>query len=256
MMLNHYYHHVLIPPQHAHFIKYCSHRLLLLTPHTPHSINGKFGERWVFLGGAIFVYLVRTLVYPRGWYIITYGLGIYLLNLFIAFLSPKFDPEFEFDEQDNYNSNISGRRSSESDSGSRSQQLPGGSLDDGEIRPFYRRLPEFQFWWAVTKGVVIALALTFTRATDIPVYWPILLIYFLFLFTFSMRKQISHMIRYRYVPWTLGKKRYAEASTTTTAAIGQFVNTTINNWVISTQPTGIPQHATVNPHIQQKKQQD
>ena len=28
----------------------------------------------------------------QGWYIIAYGLGIYMLNLFIAFLTPKIDP--------------------------------------------------------------------------------------------------------------------------------------------------------------------
>ena len=28
----------------------------------------------------------------QGWYIVTYALGIYHLNLFIAFLSPKMDP--------------------------------------------------------------------------------------------------------------------------------------------------------------------
>ena len=30
-----------------------------------------------------------------GWYIITYGLGIYVLNLLIGFLSPQADPESE-----------------------------------------------------------------------------------------------------------------------------------------------------------------
>lgn len=30
-----------------------------------------------------------------GWYIITYGLGIYVLNLLIGFLSPQMDPEQE-----------------------------------------------------------------------------------------------------------------------------------------------------------------
>lgn len=28
----------------------------------------------------------------QGWYIVTYALGIYLLNLFIAFLTPQIDP--------------------------------------------------------------------------------------------------------------------------------------------------------------------
>lgn len=33
----------------------------------------------------------------QGWYIVTYGLGIYHLNLFIAFLTPKLDPAMDFD---------------------------------------------------------------------------------------------------------------------------------------------------------------
>ena len=34
----------------------------------------------------------------QGWYIITYALGIYLLNLFIAFLTPQVDPAIMEDE--------------------------------------------------------------------------------------------------------------------------------------------------------------
>lgn len=33
----------------------------------------------------------------QGWYIVTYALGIYHLNLFIAFLTPKIDPAMDFD---------------------------------------------------------------------------------------------------------------------------------------------------------------
>ena len=36
--------------------------------------------------------LVAVFFVFQGWYIITYGLGIYLLNLFIAFLTPKVNP--------------------------------------------------------------------------------------------------------------------------------------------------------------------
>ena len=36
----------------------------------------------------------------QGWYIVTYALAIYLLNLFIAFLSPKFDPAHEMEEDE------------------------------------------------------------------------------------------------------------------------------------------------------------
>ena len=34
----------------------------------------------------------------QGWYISAYALGIFHLNLFIAFLSPKIDPSFEMAE--------------------------------------------------------------------------------------------------------------------------------------------------------------
>ena len=43
---------------------------------------------------------------------------------------------------------------------------------------------------------------------NIPVFWPILLIYFVILFTLTMRRQIKHMIRYKYVPFDLGKKTF------------------------------------------------
>uniref|UniRef100_A0A1I8B4E0 Ion_trans domain-containing protein n=1 Tax=Meloidogyne hapla TaxID=6305 RepID=A0A1I8B4E0_MELHA len=33
-----------------------------------------------------------------GFYIVTYALFIYYLNLFLAFLTPKIDPAMEFDE--------------------------------------------------------------------------------------------------------------------------------------------------------------
>lgn len=36
--------------------------------------------------------LTLCLLLFQGWYIVTYALGIYHLNLFIAFLSPKVDP--------------------------------------------------------------------------------------------------------------------------------------------------------------------
>ena len=90
----------------------------------------------------------------------------------------------------------------------------GGAPDEQseEFRPFIRRLPEFRFWFNVMRGGIIALLLTFTRLTDIPVYWPILLIYFIILFALTMRRQIQHMIKYKYIPLDLGKKKYSAQS--------------------------------------------
>lgn len=48
--------------------------------------------------------------------------------------------------------------------------------------------------------------MTFFSAFDVPVFWPILLFYWLSLFILTMRRQITHMIKYKYVPFSLGKQ--------------------------------------------------
>ena len=75
--------------------------------------------RYAALLITILIYVAR--VYNlHGFYIVTYALGIYLLNLCIGFLSPQDDPETD------------------------AFALPSGALD--EFKPFVRRLPEFKFW--------------------------------------------------------------------------------------------------------------
>ena len=51
--------------------------------------------------------------------------------------------------------------------------------------------------------------MTFFKMFDIPVFWPILLLYFIALFVLTMKRQIKHMIKYKYVPFSLGKTKYA-----------------------------------------------
>jgi hypothetical protein len=58
---------------------------------TPHSRCRWFGTLALLLGFGI------RIVTKQGWYIVTYALGIYHLNLFIAFLTPKIDPAMDFD---------------------------------------------------------------------------------------------------------------------------------------------------------------
>lgn len=48
--------------------------------------------------------------------------------------------------------------------------------------------------------------MTFFSVFDVPVFWPILLSYWVVLFVLTMRRQISHMIKYRYVPFSTGKQ--------------------------------------------------
>ncbi|KAJ8259082.1 hypothetical protein COCON_G00180940 [Conger conger] len=132
------------------------------------------------------IYMLRVYLL-QGWYIVTYALGIYHLNLFIAFLSPKVDPSL-LDDLDE------------------GPTLP--TKQNEEFRPFIRRLPEFKFWHSATKGIVIAMICTFFEAFNVPVFWPILVMYFIMLFCITMKRQIKHMIKYRYIPFTHGKTTY------------------------------------------------
>lgn len=60
-----------------------------------------------------------------------------------------------------------------------------------EFRPFIRRLPEFKFWYSVTKSTMIALFCTFFDVFNVPVFWPILVMYFFTLFGITMKRQIK-----------------------------------------------------------------
>jgi len=148
--------------------------------------------RWLATLTLSICYAVRVYVL-QGWYIITYALGIYLLNLFICFLSPRWDPAKDnqrdfFDNEDD------------------SPSLP--MKNDEEFKPFVRKLPEFKFWYSGFKAFVIAISCTFFDALNIPVFWPILVMYFCILFVMTMKRQIKHMIKYRYLPFTYGKRKY------------------------------------------------
>ena len=109
---------------------------------------------------------------------VAYALGIYLLNLFLAFLQPKFDPSIETDN--------------EMEDGA-AGELP--TKQDEEFRPFIRRLPEFKFWYSATRAMAISFFCTWFSIFNIPVFWPVLVIYWLILFTltstcgFPMRQQ-------------------------------------------------------------------
>uniref|UniRef100_A0A8C5WB79 Protein RER1 n=1 Tax=Leptobrachium leishanense TaxID=445787 RepID=A0A8C5WB79_9ANUR len=142
--------------------------------------------RWLMTLGMCLLYGIRVYIL-QGWYIVTYALGIFHLNLFIAFLSPKVDPSLMED----------------SDEG---PSLP--TKQNEEFRPFIRRLTEFKFWHSATKGIVIAMCCTFFDFFNVPVFWPILVMYFIILFCITMKRQIKHMIKYRYIPFTHGKRKY------------------------------------------------
>jgi hypothetical protein len=145
--------------------------------------------RWLFNFLLLIIFFLR-IIFSQGFYIIAYGLGIFLLNQLILFLTPKQDIALTTLDEDDH-----------------APSLPTKSSD--EFRPFMRRLPEFKFWYTTFKALIISLILSCFSIFDIPVFWPVLVIYFLTLFILTMRQRIAHMIRYRYVPFSYGKVRYA-----------------------------------------------
>ena len=56
---------------------------------------------------------------------------------------------------------------------------------------------------------------------DIPVFWPILVMYFFILFYVTMKRQIKHMMKYRYLPFDLGKPRFTGNSGSSNGAAGR-----------------------------------
>ncbi|KAA3673752.1 uncharacterized protein DEA37_0006475 [Paragonimus westermani] len=61
---------------------------------------------------------------------------------------------------------------------------------------------------STVRAILISIVCTFFPFLDIPVFWPILVLYFLMLFTLMMKRQIKHMIKYRYMPFTYGKPKH------------------------------------------------
>ena len=101
---------------------------------------------------------------------VCYTLGIYLLNIFLAFLQPKIDPSLTQDE-------------GLEDGSTNEPTLP--TKESEEFRPFIRRLPEFKFWHQATRATAIAFVCTWFRIFDVPVFWPVLVMYFIILFSLT-----------------------------------------------------------------------
>ena len=75
------------------------------------------------------------------------------------------------------------------------------------------------------KSVAFGLLLTFFSVFDVPVFWPILLLYWCVLFFVTMKRQIRHMIKHRYLPFTYGKKVRVEPCWVRAAAAGACPST-------------------------------
>jgi Rer1 family len=90
-------------------------------------------HRWLVNALFAMLFMIRIIIL-QGYYVVAYTLGIYLLSSFLLFLTPKFDPALEMDNDADLD-----------DEGDAGPALPTSA--DEEFRPFVRRLPEFVFWY-------------------------------------------------------------------------------------------------------------
>lgn len=161
-----------------------------------------FKVRWVIVLLLFILYLYRLLK-TEGFQALTYCLGIHLLNSFIGFISPLNEPE-ESQNTVEEEEEITNLPTGENNPTLNNQPRE----NEEEFRPFQRKVKEFEFWEILFISFLIGDILTFFPFFDIPVYWPILLAYFILLFIFTMRQQISRMIKFKYLPWDNGKTEY------------------------------------------------
>uniref|UniRef100_A0A6N2ME06 Protein RER1 n=1 Tax=Salix viminalis TaxID=40686 RepID=A0A6N2ME06_SALVM len=144
---------------------------------TPHTVC-----RWIGTLVMVAVYCSR-LYYVRGFYIIVYGLGVYVVNLLSGFLSLLVDPEHEHSD---------------------GPLLPTKCFD--EFKPLIRRLPEFKFWYSFTRAFIMAFVMTFFPVFDVPVVWSILLCSWTLIFFVTMGCQIRYLIRHKCILFNIGKQ--------------------------------------------------
>lgn len=113
--------------------------------------------RWVVFLVSLIVFLARTLFVLKGFYIIVYALGIVLLSQVNSYWSPLNDLL----------------------SSTTTTTTTAAVENDRQ-----RRLSEFQVWFISIRAVILSAILTCFAVFDVPVYWPILLLYFVFLVVF------------------------------------------------------------------------
>jgi len=145
-------------------------------------------ERWLIVLILALIYMIR-IVSVQGYYCLTYCIGIHILNSFIGFISSLEDPEeYDLNSGDSF--------------------LP--QKKNEEFKPFQRKVKEYSFWNMVFFTLLIAIPMTFFKAFDIPVFWPLLVVYFVLIFFLVMKRQIQHMLKYHYLPWDSGKIKYGK----------------------------------------------
>merc|ERR1712039_627793 len=122
--------------------------------------------RWLTCVAMVCCFIARMGSLQRHFFA-TYMLAIYVLNQGMLFVSPAT-------EDDDL------------------AKLPTG----GEYRPFVRALSEFRLWVRCALAVVCAFTATLFDDIDLDVDGRLLALFFFFIFLYTMKQQIVHMVRH------------------------------------------------------------
>lgn len=167
--------------------------------------SSRIYSRWSYFGFFFFIFWHHVLTNEKH-YVIAYMYSVYLLNLMLRFITPlDFEDLCAAHEEAHGGTTLpSNERKTSKITLERLRNVE----NTYEFKPFMRQMNEFNFWLCAVRASHIAVITIYLDFLDLPVFWPLLVLYFVLLFATTMRQQLQNMIKYRYIPFSVGKKTY------------------------------------------------
>ena len=149
-------------------------------------------QRWAFFFAFLLLFVFR-MIYLQAYFAVGYVFGFYTIQKIILYFTPSTLPSIT-DEEENEEEVF---------------DIPNVVLDKNEdsSKPIVRKLGEFKLWKKIFLAASISLTMTFFSIFDLPVFWPILLLYFFLVAATIVLKQKLHMKKYGYSLSDFFKKR-------------------------------------------------
>ena len=141
-------------------------------------------SRWASLFVLLFLFFTRVFLL-QGFFAVAYLLGFYYLQNLILFMTPNTIPTIQEEENEGEIYDIP-------------EGGPSVERSEDSSKPVIRKLGEFTLWKKLVLGTFVATLATFFETLDFPVFWPLLLGYFLFIVASVSLKQYHHMKKYGY----------------------------------------------------------
>lgn len=145
--------------------------------------------RWLITAALCLFYFERS--YGMNYYIVTYLIGFYVLQLIVKYVTPKGLDQDENEEEDYEEQSIS------TDSSISFQPYLTDCRAD-ESRPITPSMSEMQVWERLTYAFTMGTICTCFKLLEIDVFWPMLVVYFLLLAAYTIRKVFKQMVKHNY----------------------------------------------------------